>query len=82
MSQSQYADDGKILFQRSLANLTSIKVVTSEGQDKIKLNDSFAKNLQKFITSRQPDRGESFDDQDDSFFNLLLLLNERNEILR
>lgn len=78
MTHSAHLDEGRELFNRAVHNLNSIKVVTSPNNDVIQLNDSFANNLQKFITSRQPDRGETYDNKDDSFFNLLLLLDERN----
>ena len=57
MTHSAHLDEGRELFNRAVHNLTSIKVVTSPNNDIIQLNDSFAKNLQKYITTRQTDKG-------------------------
>jgi hypothetical protein len=73
MINSPYMEEGKERLSSSIANLSSIKVITSNYEE-IKLNPRFANNLNEFIMTRQPERGDPCSRPDESFFNLLLLL--------
>ena len=65
MKNSQHIDQGKELFSAALANLTSIKIISKIDQDRVKLNRSFEGNLNRFIMTEHPQKGEPFSSKSD-----------------
>lgn len=86
MDKTKAKKEGNDRFDRSMANLEKLRIVTRSGFENplYTLDHNFETKLNDYIESPFKINGEDLKHEEDSkeFFNLLGLLRENNEILR